>query len=172
MATLNSISLSCSDFAFSIRNFSSIVAASHALDFNKEISNVGLSHENLIIGLGLFSSNFSSTFCFIIFFMKEFVGDFGYCKPKSCFVSFIFLAMSSVVCLSGLELEDDDFAFGFEYFSNFKFILCIEKFNVYNIQMIHAISRITINDFTAVGWEPNITLSNSISGQEIYHPKD
>jgi hypothetical protein len=149
IATLNSISLSCSDFAFSMRNFSSIVADPPALDFNKEISNVGLSHEKLIVGLGLFSSNFSSTFCFIIFLIKELDIDLeGYCIPKSCFVSFIFLAISSVVCLSDLDTEDD---FGLEYFSNFRFILGIEKFKVYNTQIIQATNKITIKDLTAIG---------------------
>jgi len=86
MATLNSFNLLCKDLAFSIRNFSSIVVVTPALDLSKDISKVGLSHENLIIGFGFFSSIFSSAFCLIILLIKERETSCGFCVPKSCFV--------------------------------------------------------------------------------------
>jgi hypothetical protein len=139
---LNSINLSCKDFAFSIRNFSSIVVASHIFDFSIDASNVGLSQENFIIGLGFLSSSFVSTFCLIILFIKELETGFG--------ISLIFFAISSVVCLSIFSSLTDQVVLGFEYFSNFKFILGKEKLNVYKIHTTVAISKTIIKDFTAV----------------------
>ncbi|MEI8253853.1 MAG: hypothetical protein WCG25_09210 [bacterium] len=71
IGTLNSISFSCSAFAFSIRNVSSIVVASQAFDSMRSTQNVGLSPEKCIIGLGFFFSIFSSTFFFISSFINE-----------------------------------------------------------------------------------------------------
>jgi len=71
IGTLNSINLSCSALAFSIKNFSSIVVDSHTPLCIILVSNVGLSFEKLIFGLALlgsFSCNFSSTFCLMICF--------------------------------------------------------------------------------------------------------
>jgi len=143
---LNSINLSCNDFAFSIKNFSSIVVTSHVLDFKIDVLNVGLSQEKFMTGLGLFSSIFSSTFCFIIVLIKE--SEIGLFIPL--LVSFIFLAISSVVCLSIFNSLVAQAAFGLAYFSNLKLIFGKEKLNVYKIHTRVAISKTTIKDFTAV----------------------
>ena len=97
-------------------------------------------------GLGLFSSIFSSTFCFIIVLIKE--SEIGLFIPL--LVSFIFLAISSVVCLSIFNSLVAQAVFGLAYFSNLKLIFGKEKLNVYKIHTRVAISKTTIKDFTAV----------------------
>ena len=93
IGTLNSISLSCKAFAFSIRNFSSIVVVSPTPLCMILVSKVGLSLEKLIFGLALFGSFsliFSSTFCLMICFNTE--GDMG-CPIECAAASFALVAV-------------------------------------------------------------------------------
>jgi hypothetical protein len=95
------------------------------------------------------------------------------CTQKSCLVSFIFWAIASVFCCAVLvDLKVVLVNLGVDlllYFSSFTFILGKEKLKVYNTHATTHINNITINDFTAVDCSPNIALSNSINGHEIYH---
>jgi len=169
IATLNSNSLFCRDLAFSIKNLSSIVVEVHKFDFSKDMSNVGLSHENLIIGFGFLSNSFCSVCCFIMLLIKERDTSCGFCTPKSCLVSFIFFAIASVFCFAVLtDLEDDFDDDLFLYFSSLTFIFGKEKLKVYNIHATEAINKITTKDLIAVACPQNIALNNSISGQDIY----
>jgi hypothetical protein len=169
--TLNSINLSCKDFAFSTKNFSFIgVLESHT--FSKLVEKVGLSHENFIVGLIFFSFSaiFSSTFLLKISFINEF--DTGASSLTGIhnldLFSSIFFSISFVVCLS-LFVSALDVSFGCLYSSIFTFNFGREKLNEYKIHITIHTKSIIINALIATTDPPNIKSNNFINGHDTYH---
>ena len=176
--TLNSNSLSWSDLAFSTKNFS-LIEVFEFPGFNKEVLNVGLSQENLIIGLlagstvgvifvGVFvvfllliKSKIEPVFCGLlvttVFFSacELFQAMIHLISPVVCVVGlFVIFGVCTVFSCAGLSI----FTFG-------SVIL-----NVNNIHITIRIKSNIIKALIATTCHPNIQSNNLIIGHEIYHP--
>ena len=176
--TLDSNSLSWSDLAFSTKNFS-LIEVFEFPGFNKEVLNVGLSQENLIIGLlagstvgvifvGVFvvfllliKSKIEPVFCGLlvttVFFSacELFQAMIHLISPVVCVVGlFVIFGVCTVFSCAGLSI----FTFG-------SVIL-----NVNNIHITIRIKSNIIKALIATTCHPNIQSNNLIIGHEIYHP--